>query len=929
VAKELEIEWLSHPRYAGTVTGRFFVQGTGGDAATMAVRGGGRLDRADLFGGTLSAADVTIAVDRGTLEASYDGAFENLDPVAAGADPRFEGRLNGTVNARVSVRDLLIRSPVADGYSGDVALRLDRSSLRGVHLDSARLTTSLDEGILRVSQAIVAGPKIDAQGTGTIALDTLGNSQFKYTVNHVDLSLTEPWTPSPVSGIATIEGQLSGPRTALHLTGHAAINELDATGFRALTTTATYNVVTSLDEPAETKADIELRSGFVTGFGQALDEIVGTTTFDRGLLNVDLVLMRSDFVGSLAGSARFPSSNSVEISSLTLGVDETRWLLMPARTPWTVAWHDVGVTVGPAEFSNAASPAQRVGISGSWMRDGSGALRITAADVAIETLPGIAGDPAPYAGVLTLDATLSGTREQPIVTGTLAIENGRVRRLSYGLLIARVDYIGGMFEIGVRLDQSPGVWLTAAGAVPLGLFDRRQPERPMHVSIASTPVSLGLIEGLTDVVHDVTGQVQLNISAVGTSHDPRFSGTVILTDTGFVVTASGARYRDGRGTIELARDRLTVRDLSLRDTGGHALTVTGSVGTSELRLEELELEVIARDFEVVRNQFGTTNIDATLGLRGRVESPQVSGAVTITEGQLRADRILDRVLFQPYALAARLPAAPIDAIAALNPWDRLSLDIELHVPGTLRMTGDNVQVASGTPLGFGNIDLRLAGDLRLRKGPAETLSVTGALDQITGRYAFQGRRFDLDPASTITFRGDLNPDLFITVNRIISGVEVRVTISGPLRDPELRLASAPPLDSSEILSLIVFNTSTNQLSAAQQEELAVRAGTLAAGFLAAPLVTALERTIGIDLLEIEAAETGGARVTIGDEIAPGLVARFSRQFGADEYDEAAIEYYLSRIFRIRATFSDAGSTVRSPFRRVERAGIDLLLFFSF
>jgi autotransporter translocation and assembly factor TamB len=127
----------------------------------------------------------------------------------------------------------------------------------------------------------------------------------------------------------------------------------------------------------------------------------------------------------------------------------------------------------------------------------------------------------------------------------------------------------------------------------------------------------------------------------------------------------------------------------------------------------------------------------------------------------------------------------------------------------------------------------------------------------------------------------------------------------------------------------VFNTTANQLSVAQQEQLAVRAGTLAAGFLAAPLVTALERSLGIDLLEIEAADTGGARVTIGDEIAPGLVARFSRQFGSDEYDEATLEYYLSRLFRIRATFSDAGSAIRSPFRRVERAGVDLLLFFSF
>ena len=66
------------------------------------------------------------------------------------------------------------------------------------------------------------------------------------------------------------------------------------------------------------------------------------------------------------------------------------------------------------------------------------------------------------------------------------------------------------------------------------------------------------------------------------------------------------------------------------------------------------------------------------------------------------------------------------------------------------------------------------------------------------------------------------------------------------------------------------------------------------------------------------------------KIAPGLIARFSRQFGQDPYDEATVEYYLSRILRIRATFSDAGTLLaRSPFRRIERAGIDLLFSFSF
>ena len=122
----------------------------------------------------------------------------------------------------------------------------------------------------------------------------------------------------------------------------------------------------------------------------------------------------------------------------------------------------------------------------------------------------------------------------------------------------------------------------------------------------------------------------------------------------------------------------------------------------------------------------------------------------------------------------------------------------------------------------------------------------------------------------------------MTVTRLISGVDTRVTITGPLRQPELRLSSTPPLDSSDILSLIVFNTPPNQLSAAQQQELAVRAGTLAAGFLATPIISALQNEIGLDVLEVDPSGdliSAGPKVTVGEEIAPGLVARFSRQFG--------------------------------------------------
>jgi len=930
LASDLEIAWLDDPRYRGTVSGRFHAQGQGTDAATMTLSGGGRLTEGVLPGGTFSDADVTLSIEGGSLATTYAGAFTNVDPALLIGDGRFAATLTGSGQVDLHLPRFLVRSPALTDIDLEAGIRLSGGAVRGVHLDAATLRGSLAAGILQVDEAVVSGPAFLAQATGTVAFADDGDGTLTYRVGRADLDVLSTLVDADLDGDASADGQVTGSWSNLRVTGNALVGELAAAGLRALAVDAKYDASFRPGRARDATASLDGSASFVEVSGQTFDEIAGTVTYDAGLVRADLALERPGLAGRVAGEARLPGGGQVDVVDLRIDLQEAGWQLTRSERPSTITWDRSGLTVTPVEFTNVTDRAQRIGLSGTWRHDGTGALHVTTSAVAIEALPGLAGGSSPYAGLLTLHATITGTREQPIVTGNVSIVNGRVRQLAYEEFYGRIEYVGGMFEVGVRLDQSPGAWLTASGAVPLGLIDRMQPERPMYLAIASTPINLGLIEGLTGIVHEVSGQAQLNVSVVGTSHEPRFTGGVTLSDAGFVVTSTGARYGRGRGVIDFTQERITVRDFRIEDGASRAVEVTGSVGASELRFQDLAIQIAARDFELLRNEYGTISADARLTLSGRIEAPQIDGTLAITSGLVRADRILDRVLFQPYALEdAGGASRPIDAIAALNPWDRLSMDVSVDVPGTLRLTGDNVQVAPGTPIGLGNIDLRMAGKLRLRKGPAEALAVTGALDQITGRYAFQGRRFDLDPASSITFRGDLDPDLQVTVHRVISGVDVRVAIAGPLSDPALQLTSAPPLDSSDILALIVFNTTANQLSLAQQEQLAVRAGTLAAGFLAAPLVTALERSLGIDLLEIEAPDTGGARVTIGDEIAPGLVARFSRQFGSDEYDEATLEYNLSRLFRIRATFSDAGSTIRSPFRRVERAGIDLLLFFSF
>ena len=99
-------------------------------------------------------------------------------------------------------------------------------------------------------------------------------------------------------------------------------------------------------------------------------------------------------------------------------------------------------------------------------------------------------------------------------------------------------------------------------------------------------------------------------------------------------------------------------------------------------------------------------------------------------------------------------------------------------------------------------------------------------------------------------------------------------------------------------------------------------------------MSAVGEALGLAFLELEPTGTLGTtsfRLSAGREIWRGLFVTYAREFSAEPYNEFLAEYELTRYLRIRANASDV-SGIRSRtqlYRRIERAGIDLIFFFSY
>jgi autotransporter translocation and assembly factor TamB len=150
----------------------------------------------------------------------------------------------------------------------------------------------------------------------------------------------------------------------------------------------------------------------------------------------------------------------------------------------------------------------------------------------------------------------------------------------------------------------------------------------------------------------------------------------------------------------------------------------------------------------------------------------------------------------------------------------------------------------------------------------------------------------------------------------------------------LDLSSTPPLEESDILALIVFNRPVNELGSGERSSLAETAGGIAGGFLAAPLGQSIGKALDLDIFEISTTtETGelGASITVGQQLNQNTFFKLYQQFGTKTTTEFQLEYDIARFLRATAQGSPetSNSGNRITERRVERAGVDLIFFFSY
>jgi translocation and assembly module TamB len=247
----------------------------------------------------------------------------------------------------------------------------------------------------------------------------------------------------------------------------------------------------------------------------------------------------------------------------------------------------------------------------------------------------------------------------------------------------------------------------------------------------------------------------------------------------------------------------------------------------------------------------------------------------------------------------RTPAARSGALA------NMQLDVEIETAPDITFQTALAQ------------DISAEADLRLR-GTVLNPALLGRVNITQGELLFFGTKYTINQGS-ISFYNPvkIEPVLNIDLETRARGVEVVLTVSGPINRLNLTPRSDPPLQFTEIIALLATgrapttDPSLAAREASQQSWQQMGASTLVGQAIANPVAGRLQRFFGVSRLKIDPSFSGvennpQARLTLEQQITRDITFTYITNVTNSNPQVIRVEWTVSRRFSVIAVRDENG-----------------------
>jgi translocation and assembly module TamB len=197
--------------------------------------------------------------------------------------------------------------------------------------------------------------------------------------------------------------------------------------------------------------------------------------------------------------------------------------------------------------------------------------------------------------------------------------------------------------------------------------------------------------------------------------------------------------------------------------------------------------------------------------------------------------------------------------------------------------------------------LQADANLRLR-GTVTNPAVLGRVNITQGSLVFFGNRYSINQGTISFFNAaKIEPILNLDLETKARGVEVILTLSGPITKLNVSYRSDPPLQFSDIVALLATGRAPGNTTLAGQSQSFQQLGadTLIGQAIANPVAGRLQRFFGVSRLKIDPQLTGitgspQARLTVEQQVTPEVLFTYITDVSSTSTQLIRVEWAFNR-----------------------------------
>ncbi len=225
-------------------------------------------------------------------------------------------------------------------------------------------------------------------------------------------------------------------------------------------------------------------------------------------------------------------------------------------------------------------------------------------------------------------------------------------------------------------------------------------------------------------------------------------------------------------------------------------------------------------------------------------------------------------------------------------FEGMDIDVTISIPGSFRIESERLH-------------FEMEGNLRIRQQGDRPI-ITGELKPTKGRLSFMGRYFEIQRGSVFFYGGDeMNPSFDLSLKARVTDIDIFIKLTGTALEPEVELTSNPPKSESDIMSLLLFGQTMQDLDGSQSNLLQQRTAEILLVFGATKLEGEMSKRLGVDMFTFQQStrDPNQTALTVGKYISSRTMLKYEQGLENTANFLINLEYQLTKRFKLE-TFID-------------------------